>query len=446
MEGAFAAAASKVRASMSIHSIPQKTLLDKPFTLGVPSWFDPSPSAALVRLDAALYGGRAVSPLASISLPGGDPEGLGGTQQKASSPGNGGIGRGGLLNNTDVRGAYTREAPSLKLAAPLLYPREANGMDVWGGGVVTDIASYVKLASETYYKEHVDTSSVHTQNGSKGLRGLPWPDCAKWLSVGECENCHRFMKVHLCGKEWCLTCGAKNSWIHNRRFARWLVKAQQMRDMGYFVIEWPLNSRHKLHSKQALSDMGKRVKGAFQALGYDRGLRRWHFFGDYDDRFNLGKHGNKFNPHINVFVESAYLPEESLESIKEYLRLVLGEPSLIVHYSYHQSVARKVKTLRYVVRATFLDLSWDPWLAEDLFNFQNTNYWGRWKDDLVWEMSGHNSVNNLKSLESGKCPHCGTPIRWDIYRVLHITWLKIWQAAGMTKPVGGGYFEFTDTG
>ncbi len=421
---------------MSILSIPQKTLLDKPLTQGVPSWFDPSPSAVLSRLDAALYGGHAVSSLAPRSLPGGDPES--GTQQKASTPGNGGIGKGGLPNNTDIRGAYTREVLPLELAAPLLYPRQADGMDVWGGGVVTDIASYAKLASETYYKDYVDTSSVHTQNGSKGLRGLPWPDCAKVFSVGECENGHQFAKVHLCGKEWCSTCGAKGSWIHNRRFSRWLVKAQQLRDMGYYVIEWPVASRHKLHSKQALSDMGKRVKGAFQALGYDRGLRRWHFFGEHSD---------KFNPHINVLVESAYLSKQRLENIKAYLRLVLDEPDLIVNYSYRQTVAQKVHTLKYVTRATFLDLSWDFWLAGDLYNFQNTNYWGRWKDAPVWQMSrGQDSVKALESLESGKCPHCGTSIRWDIYCVMNIAWLKIWQAAGKLKPVGGGYFELVDTG
>ncbi len=184
--------------------------------------------------------------------------------------------------------------------------------------------------------------------------------------------------------------------------------------------------------------MGKRVKGAFQSLGFGRGLRRWHFFGERSD---------KFNPHINVLAESAYLSKQRLKYIKSYLRMVFGEPDLIVNYSYRQTIAQKVHTLKYVTRATFLDSSWDSWLSEDLFNFQNTNYWGRWKDAPVWEMSrGRDSVKALESLESGKCPHCGTPIRWDLYRVLHITWLKIWQAAGMLKPVGGGYFEFADSG
>ncbi|MBT9132985.1 MAG: hypothetical protein DDT33_01516 [Firmicutes bacterium] len=362
-----------------------------------------------------------------------------------------GIGEGGSLNNTDIRGAYTREAPSLKLAAPLLYPREADGMDVSGGGAVIDAASSSDLASETYYRDQHDTSYLYeykyvdaSSDEPSGLSSAEFyesllPDCAKVFSIGECEKCHRFTKVHMCGKEWCLDCGEKDSWIHKRRFSRWLGKAQQMRDMGYYVIEWPVASRHKLHSKQVMSDIGKRVKGAFQALGYDRGLRRWHFFGEYTD---------KFNPHINVLVESAYLSKRRLEYIKSYLRLVLDEPDLIVNYSYRQSVAQKVHTLKYVTRATFLDLSWDSWLARDLFNFQNTNYWGKWKDAPVWEMSRQDSVKAkaLESLESGKCPHCGTSIRWDIYCVMDIAWLKIWQSAGMLKPVGGGYFELLDTG
>ncbi|MBT9141578.1 MAG: hypothetical protein DDT30_02178 [Dehalococcoidia bacterium] len=432
---------------MSIHSIPQKTFLDKPLTQGVSPWLDPSPSAALSRLDAALC----LSHLTPISLSGDDPES--GTLQKASTPGNVGIGEGGSLNNTDIRGAYTREAPSLELAAPLLFPRQADGLDVWGGGAILDgghavsslapislpggdpeglgardyVGQGVDLASSVYYKDHVDTSSEE-------LSGLPWPDCAKWFSIGKCENGHRFAKVHLCGKEWCPTCGAKGSWIHNRRFSRWLVKAQQMEDIGYFVIEWPVASRPGLRSKQALADMGKRVKGAFQALGFDRGLRRWHFFGE---------HGDKFNPHINVLVESAYLPKQCLEDIKVYLRLVLDEPDLIVNYSYRQSVAEKVHTLKYVTRATFVDLSWDPWIANDLYNFQNSNYWGKWNDDPVWEMN--HEQKGVKALESGKCPHCGMLIRWDS-KVLEIAWLQSWQAAGVLRPVGGGYFEFADTG
>ena len=135
------------------------------------------------------------------------------------------------------------------------------------------------------YKDYVDTSSKMDFDWPKTdadrLEGRPWPGCAKWVLPGQCENGHRFARVLLCGQEWCLECGRDWSWIHQRRFARWLPKAMQIKNMGYWVIEWPLASRCKLRSKLPLSDMGKRVKGAFQALGYARGLRRWHFFGDY---------------------------------------------------------------------------------------------------------------------------------------------------------------------
>ena len=328
---------------------------------------------------------------------------------------------------------YTRAERTPEAVAVSLYEAKGAPELSRAPSVVDPLASAAKqtlgaqgATPPQSYKDYVDTSS-------KDLHGTPFPACAKWVSVGKCEEGHQFAKVHLCGKEWCPECGAKDSWIHNRRFSRWLPKAQQMQDIGYFVIEWPVVSRDKLHSKRALSDMGKRVKGAFQVLGFDRGLRRWHFFGES---------GLKFNPHINVLVESAYLSRERLDAIKSHLRSVLGEPDLIINYSYRQSVAEKVHTLKYVTRATFLDESWDDGLMHELHNFQNTNRWGKWDDAPVWQMS--HEQKGVKALESGKCPHCGTPVHWES-KPVSIAWLQIWQAAGWVKPIGGGYFEFNDT-
>jgi len=95
----------------------------------------------------------------------------------------------------------------------------------------------------------------------------------------------------MCGKEWCPDCGADGSWIHNRRIARWLPDVQQLDGYGYWVLEWPVDSRGNLRSKQELSQMGKRAKGAMVAMGYPEGLRRWHWFGDEDPA------GYGWNPH-----------------------------------------------------------------------------------------------------------------------------------------------------
>lgn len=284
--------------------------------------------------------------------------------------------------------------------------------------ILADTKTVVK-----HYNEYVDTSSR-----GDDLRGKPWPDCAKWTLPGECENGHWWTKVLLCGQEWCRTCGENWSWIHRRRFARWVAKAQQMDIMGYWVIEWPLASRDKLHTKGALSAMGKRVKGAFQALGYDRGLRRWHFFGET---------GDVYNPHINVLVDGRYLKGERLESVKAFLRHVLGEPDLIVNYHYRRAPAAKVHTLKYVLRATFLDEAWDEELARELHNFQNTNYWGKWEGEMKWELKRQDDgeITKVKQLEHSICPDCGKPIKWG--QATPIDWLDIWGG----EEVGAGYYR-----
>jgi hypothetical protein len=177
--------------------------------------------------------------------------------------------------------------------------------------------------------------------------------------------------------------------------------------------------------------MGRRVKAAMQVLGFERGLRRWHFFGEA---------GVTFNPHINVLVDGRYIPDGKLEGIKSFLRTVLGEPELIVNYHYRKSPGEMVHTLKYVLRATFLDKSWDTELAEDLYRFQNTNYWGRWPDAPAWDCEGKAEFEAIEKLEAGICPECGEAIDWG--RAADIRWLSAWGAT----DVGGGYYRLADTG
>lgn len=216
-----------------------------------------------------------------------------------------------------------------------------------------------------------------------------------------------------------------------------MPKAFQMVGIGYFVIEWPLSSRDRLKTKEALSEMGKRVKGAMQSLGYGRGLRRWHYFG--------GKN-IKYNPHINVLVDGKYLGKERLEAVKYYLRMVLDEPDLIINYSYRKSVAEKVHTLKYVTRATFLNIDWDEPLAYGLYNFQNQNYWGKWDQEPVWGLGGADEdlrTQEVVALESGFCPKCGGELSWG-RKPVHVNYLHIFTRAGWLREVGAGYYELDD--
>jgi hypothetical protein len=177
-----------------------------------------------------------------------------------------------------------------------------------------------------------------------------------------------------------------------------MPKIRQSRRWGYFVIEWPVSRRGELASKAALQEMGRRITGAFKALGFDRGIRRWHFFGDL---------GGKYNPHLNILVPTGYIYKGKLGEVKRYLKEVLDCPDIIVHYGYRVGRRKVLHTVKYVCRATFRDYTWDENLARDLYGFRNMWWWGRWDNDDVW------GDEEMDECELPKvCPICGKPIKW----------------------------------
>ena len=289
------------------------------------------------------------------------------------------------------------------------------------------------MTSKIRYKERIDSSlSSHAFHTEKHHQIINEESCAKWATIGECPNGHAFAKKIECGKEWCPRCGTDRSWIHNRRIFRWLRKAQQMNGMGYLVIEWPKHSRTRLRTKKALSDMGKRLKADLSSWGIRRALRRWHFFGE-----NGAKRG--YNPHLNIIFDGGYIPISKLESLKSFLREALNEPQLIIHYSYRRSVAEMMHTLRYVTRATFRQREWDNILADNLYGFQNSQSWGTWKDDPVWQLDEPEFdltlASTIAKLERGVCPHCGESLVW--YKPVPCLLLDVWEA----HSIGEGYYE-----
>lgn len=281
------------------------------------------------------------------------------------------------------------------------------------------------------YKDSIDKDRLSTYTSSE-------KSCGQYAVRGVCGGCGTsFAKELLCGREWCPVCGENWSSIHQQRFSRLLPRAQQMQGIGYFVLEFPISSRGNYHTKVALRTFGQRAKGAFKSLGYSRGLRRWHYFGDKNTRYN---------PHLNVIVDGAYLKPERLADIKEYLRLVLDEPQLIVNYSYRQSVFEMVHCLKYITRATFRDRSWDGVLADELHNFRNTSYWGKWKNDTVWQLGDNPGagdtdgmdVKAVEALHSGACPCCGGKLVWtrkrDVRGKLYERMLKLRKRIEVKPP------------
>ena len=283
-------------------------------------------------------------------------------------------------------------------------------------------------------------------------------NCGQLVLLGRCENDDLTLaKVLFCGTEWCPDCGEDWSESHQRKFSRLLPKFMQVQpgNMGYFVIEWPDRYRHdkrRVYSKIGLRNTTNVVTNvlAGQCKGrqgrvngyFERGLLRWHYFGDL--------RAGKYNPHLNVIVEAGYIPKAKLNEIKSALRLALDCPDLIVHYHYRKSVGEMVHTLKYITRSTFKSQSWDRHMANEIFDFRNIRWWGKWGHidkktklwvgpPMVWDSNGSEYYLGIAKLESGKCTKCGGSLEWS--KPVSARYLDTWQADGKTKSLGGGYSE-----
>lgn len=352
---------------------------------------------------------------------------------------------------------------------------------------------------------------------------LPMSTCGIYAVLSECESGHHFAKRLYCGHEWCKVCGEDKSAVHKRRMARLLPKLQQCHEIGYFVIEFPDSYRaigeagispdmakgegvgwcySKRDLRQTTSDVinvlaGKRSaggRGKKRVQGYfARGVARWHYFGD--------KKPGKWNPHLNVLVDSGslydrvrhelqpeieayraglaagkktkqirrelqaidmfergksgYLPKPLLDRIKAELRQALNCPELIVHFEKRDTPAKIVHVVRYITRATFREYTWNEYMAHQLYDFRNIRWWGRWKDEAAWQLGeaereGEDvaGLQAVDKLQAGICPDCGKPLKvWHHNdtgqpvrwsKPVDSTYLLIWSAV---EIAGTGYYR-----
>ncbi|GAI05908.1 unnamed protein product, partial [marine sediment metagenome] len=265
-------------------------------------------------------------------------------------------------------------------------------------------------------------------------------------------------------------------------------------DGGEYIAGW-CNSKADLKSSTKLITdvLAGKSRGEYGRVdGYfSRGLGRWHWFGE--------KRPGKWNPHLNVLVDvqrlseqkreavqaavdqrkeelradkqtkkvgkelrgiefyekgiSGYLPAPLLKAIQADLRVALNVPDLIVHYSYCDKPGQIIQKVRYITRATFLDYEWNPYMADELFDFRNVRWWGNWKGDPVWQLnqvegedvSGLGAVTNL---QKGVCSDCGRPLKvlyhnpkgkpvhWT--KAVDSVYLGLW---GAEEIAGSGYYR-----
>lgn len=263
--------------------------------------------------------------------------------------------------------------------------------------------------------------------------------CGKWSVVGECEEHHKYAKELICNREYCSICGGDGGKAHQRRKAAWLPKARQISSMGYFVITVPPELREKYRDPKVLSKAGTAFKRMFQRHGFDRGLRRWHTFGEDHQDASGGR--PIYHPHLNVLVDGGFLEPDRLASIKRSTAAIFKVPEsrVNVNYSYASEVPRMLHMVKYVLRPTFEHREWDPRLADELVGFHNSQTWGKWDGDPAWEVPpGDDQPEDIQQIQKGICPKDGTKISWQ-----GVVSSQLITQYGQWEDLGAGYWRFS---
>jgi len=285
--------------------------------------------------------------------------------------------------------------------------------------------------------------------------------CPRWGMVGVCECCGTpYCKELICNREWCSHCGGDGGKGHLRRIADKLDKAKQIEKMGKFVITVPPEIRDRYRDPLNLAALGVSLKRMLQYHGYDRGFRRFHFFGeDHPKNGADGEGPPSFHPHLEAIVEGGYLSPKALKKIKKSVAHILGVSwkRINVHYRYTDNPQQKMHMLRYMLRPTFEKYEWDPALAHDLIDFKNANSWGVWHHkilnpetgrwingeylDSFWELPETDAVSEVPvAFQQGKCPVGGGRIVWGGIMPVNLLVEPWWS------PSGGGYWVRVEHG
>jgi len=275
--------------------------------------------------------------------------------------------------------------------------------------------------------------SYYPEYTAKTHNGLKYPSCAGGFIVGRCSQGHTHAKITLCGKEWCPTCGAKDSFYHKRRVARWWDKALSFNSMGYMVVTVPMELWHHFGNKMCLNAFNTYLRRKLQGIGKDKGLSRWHW---------AGEDGRTYKPHLNFLFEGGYIPQKEIRKFRREvgqwlnnkfraeLKGVKVSPNL--YYQYFTDDAHKVHKLKYVTRATMT--TYNPIVAKNLKGFHTTRSWGK------FEKSEHKRTSDLVSYENGQCPCCGEKITWGEHMNMRKFRLLYGALTHVVKPADGGYY------
>ena len=254
------------------------------------------------------------------------------------------------------------------------------------------------------------------------------PICNKGFLKGICLDGHHFAKQLLCNKEYCLTCGAQWSYAHQRRYFRWLPKLKTMESVYYLVISPPRETWHLFKDKKKLNEFRKYIKRFMIYKGYEKGLIRWHWYGDckickgQDESCSKCKGtgaGTEFYPHLNLLFDAEYINDLCTWKFKFAWKLKkmfgIDIKQCVVNGKFYNNEKQKFHKLRYVTRATFR--IYDAQIASLLYRYHTGTTWGNWKGKI--------DSNDIDKLEKSTCPLCDKPIEWvgmDMDKLDHNSW------------------------
>lgn len=233
--------------------------------------------------------------------------------------------------------------------------------------------------------------------------------CGTLALIGSDIDGNRVVKRIACGREWCTVCRQAS---HKRRIARVLPRMFQFDTMAYCVVTFPLEVRSLLKNKVVLANLARKARRVLKALGYTKIYTRWHFFGDESRRYN---------PHLNIIIDGARLTSAELDNLKTKLRRALIstriskqiKKELVINYSYTVESKRKFHWIKYILRATFLEKSWDNELAVKLYGFHNGCFSGKFSGEKAWQLRGTDKkYNQLVKIAQGVHPESGKTITW----------------------------------
>lgn len=150
---------------------------------------------------------------------------------------------------------------------------------------------------------------------------------------------------------------------------------------------------------------------------------------------NFTGSNHKWNPHLNVFIEAAFLEPEYIDSLKVdckrwlqnnlHVKLIYD---LVIHYNYYYDEPMRTHKLKYVTRATWRFN--DEKIINVIHGFKTSQSWGKW--EKIEERT-----SDVVALEKGKCHKCNTKIEWG-----KIQSVKEFNSSySIIKGLDGGYFE-----